>query len=85
MVLIGIGVNDTANDLAYVAGKILALRLFPEQGHEDWGWKKSVVDAEFEVLCGESSLLPPVVVIVLTARLSLSGRHGCAPQALTWC
>lgn len=55
MVLIGIGVNDNAYDLAYVSGKILALRLFPDQEHEDWGWKKSVVDAEYEVLCGKSS------------------------------
>ncbi|GAA5923758.1 D-tyrosyl-tRNA(Tyr) deacylase [Sporobolomyces koalae] len=50
--LIGIGTDDTTHESEWLASKILGMRLFPDdQEGESWGWKKSVVDAGYEVLC----------------------------------
>lgn len=57
--LIGIGTNDTEHESKWLASKLLGMRLFPEDKEgESWGWKRSVVDAGYEVLCGELSLEP---------------------------
>ncbi|BGP12254.1 hypothetical protein JCM10213_000053 [Rhodosporidiobolus nylandii] len=50
--LIGIGTQDTEWESQWLASKILAMKLFPEdKDGETWGWKNSVVDAGYEVLC----------------------------------
>ncbi|CEQ38581.1 SPOSA6832_00005 [Sporobolomyces salmonicolor] len=50
--LIGISKDDTEYEAHWLASKLLSLRLFPEdKDGESWGWKKSVVDADYEVLC----------------------------------
>ncbi|GAA6041007.1 hypothetical protein JCM8097_000537 [Rhodosporidiobolus ruineniae] len=50
--LIGIGTNDTDHESQWLASKILNLKLFPEDtAGEVWGWKNSVMDASYEVLC----------------------------------
>ncbi|GAA5993765.1 hypothetical protein JCM5350_000230 [Sporobolomyces pararoseus] len=50
--LIGIGTNDTEHESKWLASKLLGMRLFPEDKEgESWGWKRSVVDAGYEVLC----------------------------------
>jgi D-tyrosyl-tRNA(Tyr) deacylase len=52
--LIGIGTDDTEHESKWLASKLLAMRLFPEDKEgESWGWKNSVVDSGYEVLCGE--------------------------------
>ena len=55
LVLVGVATTDGEHELDWLATKLLAMKLFPndEQG-EPWGWKSSVVDREGEVLCGES-------------------------------
>jgi hypothetical protein len=60
LVLVGIGQDDVQQDADYVRNKILSLRLFPgkEEGESSGvSWKRSVVEADYEVLCGLSSLL----------------------------
>ncbi|GAA5858352.1 hypothetical protein JCM8547_004662 [Rhodosporidiobolus lusitaniae] len=50
--LIGVGTGDTEHEREWLASKILGMKLFPEdKDGEVWGWKKSVVDADYEVLC----------------------------------
>ncbi|GAA6026091.1 hypothetical protein JCM11491_003276, partial [Sporobolomyces phaffii] len=50
--LVGIGTDDTEHEAKWLAAKLLAMRLFPEDKEgESWGWKRSVVDAGYEVLC----------------------------------
>lgn len=53
--LIGISTTDTAYESHWLASKLLALKVFPEdKAGESWGWKNSVVDAQYEILCGQS-------------------------------
>lgn len=53
--LIGISTTDTAYESSWLASKLLGLKVFPEdKDGEVWGWKNSVVDAGYEVLCGLS-------------------------------
>ncbi|EDV49523.1 D-aminoacyl-tRNA deacylase isoform X1 [Drosophila erecta] len=47
-VLVGIKATDTARDVEYLVRKILALRLFEEEGKR---WQKSVKDLNLELLC----------------------------------
>nr|AAY55325.1 IP04468p [Drosophila melanogaster] len=47
-VLVGIKASDTAKDVEYLVRKILALRLFEEEGKR---WQKSVKDLNLELLC----------------------------------
>ncbi|XP_016931023.4 D-aminoacyl-tRNA deacylase isoform X1 [Drosophila suzukii] len=47
-VLVGIKASDTAKDVEYLVWKILALRLFEEEGKR---WQKSVKDLNLELLC----------------------------------
>ncbi|KAH8257926.1 hypothetical protein KR038_003174 [Drosophila bunnanda] len=47
-VLVGIKASDTATDVDYLVRKILALRLFEEDGKR---WQKSVKDLNLEILC----------------------------------
>ncbi|GAA5882799.1 hypothetical protein JCM16303_002464 [Sporobolomyces ruberrimus] len=52
--LIGIGTGDTEHESKWLASKLLNLRVFPEdkpEGEAQWGWKRSVIDADYEVLC----------------------------------
>ncbi|GAA6018661.1 hypothetical protein JCM10207_009000 [Rhodosporidiobolus poonsookiae] len=50
--LIGIGTADTEYESTWLASKILNMKLFPEdKDGESWGWKNSVLDADYEVLC----------------------------------
>ncbi|BGP52773.1 hypothetical protein JCM8202_003852 [Rhodotorula sphaerocarpa] len=50
--LIGISTTDTAYESNWLASKLLALKVFPEdKAGESWGWKNSVVDAQYEILC----------------------------------
>lgn len=50
--LIGISTTDTAYESTWLASKLLGLKVFPEdKDGEVWGWKNSVVDAGYEVLC----------------------------------
>lgn len=56
MVLVGIGTRDTAFELDWLAGKLLNMRLFPDAESDSWGWKKSVMDINGDVLCGEQRL-----------------------------
>lgn len=51
MILIGIGTNDTQSDSQFLVGKILALKLFPDEEGQDWGWKKTIAEAQAEILC----------------------------------
>ncbi|GAA5975110.1 hypothetical protein JCM11641_000040 [Rhodosporidiobolus odoratus] len=52
MCLIGISTTDTEYEREWLATKILNLKLFPEdKDGESWGWKNSVLDAGYEVLC----------------------------------
>lgn len=52
--MIGIGTNDTEYEAKWLSSKLLAMRLFPEEKEgEEWGWKYSVKDAGYEVLCGK--------------------------------
>jgi len=45
------------------------MRLFPDEKEgESWGWKRSVVDAGYEVLCGESQFMN-VGLYMLTTKL----------------
>jgi D-Tyr-tRNAtyr deacylase len=56
--LIGIGTNDTEHESKWLASKLLGMRLFPDEKEgENWGWKRSVVDAGYEVLCGEAQYI----------------------------
>ncbi|TPX43669.1 hypothetical protein SeMB42_g02300 [Synchytrium endobioticum] len=48
-VLIGVSADDQEADMDSLAKKILSLRLFPSD--DDQQWKKSVVDADGQVLC----------------------------------
>lgn len=57
MVLVGIGTSDTPFEMEWLASKLLAMRLFPDEADEAWGWKKGVADIDGEVLCGESPAL----------------------------
>lgn len=51
--LIGISTTDTAYESQWLATKLLGLKIFPEDKEgEAWGWKSSVVDAQYEILCG---------------------------------
>ncbi|KAM8705660.1 hypothetical protein ACLKA7_010031 [Drosophila subpalustris] len=47
-VLVGIKTTDTTADVDYLVRKILALRLFEDDGKR---WQKSVKDLQMEVLC----------------------------------
>ncbi|EDV95088.1 D-aminoacyl-tRNA deacylase isoform X1 [Drosophila grimshawi] len=47
-VLVGIKTSDTATDVEYLVRKILALRLFEDEGKR---WQKSVKDLELDILC----------------------------------
>ncbi|EDW15583.1 D-aminoacyl-tRNA deacylase isoform X1 [Drosophila mojavensis] len=47
-VLVGIKSSDTITDVEYLVRKILALRLFEDEGKR---WQKSVKDLQLEVLC----------------------------------
>ncbi|KAH8232179.1 hypothetical protein KR032_001284 [Drosophila birchii] len=47
-VLVGIKASDTAADVDYLVRKILALRLFEDEGKR---WQKSVKDLNLELLC----------------------------------
>ncbi|KAH8414143.1 hypothetical protein KR222_009203 [Zaprionus bogoriensis] len=47
-VLVGIKTSDTEADVDYLVRKILALRLFEDEGKR---WQKSVKDLQLEVLC----------------------------------
>ncbi|KAI5477036.1 hypothetical protein MNV49_006912 [Pseudohyphozyma bogoriensis] len=49
MVLVGIGLEDTAADQATIVKRLLSVRLFPDETGA--AWKKNVVDAGLEVLC----------------------------------
>ncbi|XP_052889084.1 D-aminoacyl-tRNA deacylase isoform X1 [Anopheles moucheti] len=49
-VLVGISSNDNANDVEWIARKILNLRLFDEQTSGK-RWTESVVDQQLEILC----------------------------------
>ncbi|GAA6063814.1 hypothetical protein JCM10212_001645 [Sporobolomyces blumeae] len=50
--LIGIGTKDTEYEAQWLASKLLNMRLFPaDKDGEAWGWKASVVEAGYEVLC----------------------------------
>ncbi|BGP28366.1 D-tyrosyl-tRNA(Tyr) deacylase [Rhodotorula toruloides] len=50
--LVGIGASDTDYESQWLATKLLALKVFPEDEEgESWGWKKSVVEADYEILC----------------------------------
>lgn len=51
--LVGISRSDTPYELEWLANKMLGLRLFPDEAADSWGWKKSVVEAGGDVLCGE--------------------------------
>lgn len=57
LVLVGIGTEDLPKDAEYCLSKVLGLKLFPQNEEEHWGWVKSVVEAEGEVLCGTSNFL----------------------------
>ncbi|GJN92040.1 hypothetical protein Rhopal_005068-T1 [Rhodotorula paludigena] len=49
---IGIAPTDGEYERQWLVNKLLALKVFPEDREgEVWGWKKSVVDADYEVLC----------------------------------
>ncbi|XP_034484713.1 D-aminoacyl-tRNA deacylase isoform X1 [Drosophila innubila] len=47
-VLVGIKTSDTITDVEYLVRKILALRLFEDEGKR---WQKSVKDLQLEILC----------------------------------
>ncbi|XP_034116041.1 D-aminoacyl-tRNA deacylase isoform X1 [Drosophila albomicans] len=47
-VLVGIKSSDTTTDVEYLVRKILALRLFEEEGKR---WQKSVKDLQLDILC----------------------------------
>ncbi|KAJ1742800.1 D-tyrosyl-tRNA(Tyr) deacylase [Coemansia sp. RSA 1290] len=47
-VLVGIGVDDTQEDLDYIARKVLGMRVFSDSNAF---WKRSVQDEQLEVLC----------------------------------
>ncbi|GAA5981520.1 hypothetical protein JCM10908_004141 [Rhodotorula pacifica] len=50
--LIGISTSDTAYESQWLASKLLGLKVFPEdRDGEVWGWKNSVIEAGYEVLC----------------------------------
>ena len=51
LVLVGLGQHDTASDCDWLANKLLSLRLFSDD--QGTPWKKSVVDKQYEVLCGQ--------------------------------
>ena len=53
LLLVGIGTNDTQHESEWIATKLLSLKLFPENEGDEWGWKKSVVEAGGQVLSGE--------------------------------
>eukprot|EP00042_Codosiga_hollandica_P053864 m.715863 g.715863 ORF g.715863 m.715863 type:complete len:132 (+) comp58791_c0_seq1:35-430(+) len=48
MVLVGITADDTADDIEYIANKILMIKLFEDENSKMWS--KSVVERNFEVL-----------------------------------
>jgi D-tyrosyl-tRNA(Tyr) deacylase len=50
-VLVGVGHEDTDEDVAKVAQRICKLRLWP--GSEGKPWKESVKDINGDVLCGK--------------------------------
>ncbi|BFF89265.1 D-aminoacyl-tRNA deacylase [Drosophila madeirensis] len=47
-VLVGIKATDTATDVEFLVRKILALRLFEDEGKR---WQKSAKDLQLEILC----------------------------------
>ncbi|EDW38458.1 GL12001 [Drosophila persimilis] len=47
-VLVGIKADDTVTDVEYLVRKILALRLFEDEGKR---WQKSAKDLQLEILC----------------------------------
>ncbi|SPP83840.1 D-aminoacyl-tRNA deacylase isoform X1 [Drosophila guanche] len=47
-VLVGIKATDTATDVEFLVRKILALRLFDDEGKR---WQKSAKDLQLEILC----------------------------------
>ncbi|TNY17604.1 enoyl-CoA hydratase/carnithine racemase [Rhodotorula diobovata] len=73
--LVGIGADDTKHEQEWLAQKLLALKVFPEDREgEVWGWKKSVVEADYEVLC--------VSQFTLQANLRKGAKpdfHGACP------
>lgn len=50
LVLVGVGHDDTEEDIAKVASRIVKLRLWPDD--EGKQWKKNIKDIEGDVLCG---------------------------------
>ncbi|XP_038207240.1 D-aminoacyl-tRNA deacylase [Zerene cesonia] len=48
-VFIGISHNDTPKDMEFMVRKLLSIKLFNDES--DKKWKKSVVDADLELLC----------------------------------
>jgi len=51
VVLIGIGANDTKQDMEYCIRKLLKLRMWPEVGNEAGNtWAKNVVDRDHSLL-----------------------------------
>ncbi|KAJ8700422.1 D-tyrosyl-tRNA(Tyr) deacylase [Pleurotus ostreatus] len=51
MVLVGIGRDDTAEDVAFIAKKILALRLFEATDDSTKMWRSNVSDIDGDILC----------------------------------
>ncbi|KAF4576365.1 D-tyrosyl-tRNA(Tyr) deacylase [Pleurotus pulmonarius] len=51
MVLVGIGRDDTAEDVAFIAKKILTMRLFEATDDSTKMWKSNVSDINGDVLC----------------------------------
>ncbi|KAF7799600.1 hypothetical protein EIP86_010838 [Pleurotus ostreatoroseus] len=49
MVLVGIGKDDTADDVATLSNKILQLKVFADSTGQMW--KRSVIDIDGDVLC----------------------------------
>jgi D-Tyr-tRNAtyr deacylase len=47
-------VDDEPSDSTSIIKKILSAKLFGDEGGD--GWKKSVVDIDGEVLCGQSQM-----------------------------
>ncbi|GAA5836115.1 hypothetical protein JCM11251_007373 [Rhodosporidiobolus azoricus] len=50
--LIGISTADTDYESTWLANKILNLKTFPDyKDGEEWGWKHSVMDADYDIIC----------------------------------
>ncbi|GAA5899005.1 hypothetical protein JCM6882_004590 [Rhodosporidiobolus microsporus] len=50
--LIGISTADTEYESEWLKNKILGLKMFPDyKDGEEWGWKHSVMDADYDIIC----------------------------------